>query len=83
MLSATTLTQQQLDDALDSVERLERVEISLEGSGFAYRLFGDGRQVLAGVADREQLAPMLLVTEILLNAELGLRGERLCLAGCN
>lgn len=81
---APALTQEQLDEALDGVERLERVEIELVPGGFCWRLFGDGgREVIAGTAPREQLAAMLQVTEVLLNPELGLRGERLCLAGCN
>lgn len=80
---APTLTQQQLDAALDRVERLERVEIELVPGGFMFRLFGDGRPVIAGTACAEQLAEMLQVTEVLLNPELGLRRERLCLAGCN
>ena len=77
------LTQQQLDDALDNVRRLERVEIELTDSGFCYRLIGDGRLVIDGTSCREQLAEMLLVTEMLLNPELGLRRRRLCLSGCN
>jgi hypothetical protein len=78
-----TLTQEQLDEALDGVERLERVEIEIVSGGFCWRLFGDGREVVAGHADREQFAAMLQVTEVLLNPELGIRRERLCLAGCN
>lgn len=85
-----TMTQEQLDEALESVERLERVEIELvAGDGFAYRLFGDGRLVIAGTYDRRQLAEMLVVTEVLLNPELGIRGRRVSLvgrlipAGCN
>jgi phosphoribosylformylglycinamidine (FGAM) synthase-like amidotransferase family enzyme len=80
---ATTLTDEQLDEALAGVEHLERVEIAIVPGGFSYRLFGDGREVVAGLAEREQLAAMLQVTEVLLNPELGLRHERLCLAGCN
>jgi hypothetical protein len=78
------LTQEQLDEALDGVERLERVEIELAQGGFCWRLFGDGgRQIIAGNAPAEQLAAMLQVTEVLLNPELGIRQERLCLAGVN
>jgi hypothetical protein len=80
---APTLTQEQLDAALDGMQRLERIEIAVVPGGFSWRLFGDGREVIAGLAGPEQLAPMLQVTEVLLNPELGIRGERLCLAGVN
>lgn len=83
-MHTATLTQEQLDEALDGVEHLQRVEIEIVPGGyFAWRLFGDGREVVAGVAAREQFAAMLQVTEVLFNPELGIRGERLCLAGCN
>lgn len=80
---ATTLTESQLDEALAGVEHLERAEIAIVPGGFSYRLFGDGREVVAGVSGPEQFAAMLQVTEVLFNPELGIRSERLCLAGCN
>jgi hypothetical protein len=78
------LTEQQLNDALDGMERLERIEIEVIDGGFCYRMIGDGgREVVAGEAGPDQIAPMLQVTEILLNTELGVRGERLCQAVLN
>jgi hypothetical protein len=66
-----------------SGKQLQRVEIEVVPGGFSWRLFGDGREVVAGQAGPEQFAAMLQVTEVLLNPELGIRGERLCLAGVN
>lgn len=80
---APTMSLDQLNATLDAVDRLERVEISLVPGGFMWRLFGDGREVVAGQAGPEQFAAMLQVTEVLFNPELGIRQDRLCLAGVN
>lgn len=78
------LSERQLDAALATMDHLEQIEIRVIDGGFHWRMLGDGgREIIAGQAGPEQLAPMLQVTEILLNTELAVRGERLCLAGCN
>lgn len=78
------LTERQLDAALAGMDHLERIEIEVIDGGFHWRMLGDGgREIVAGVAGAEQVAPMLQVTEILLNTELGIRDARLCLPALN
>ena len=83
MLTPRQLSQEELDQAICGMERLERVTIELVPGGFLWKLHGDGREVLAGFSGPEQLADMLQVTEVLINTEFGIAGERLCQPALN
>jgi hypothetical protein len=64
--------------ALDSSGQVDRVVIDIVPGGFVWRLVNDGREIYAGEAPANQIAPMLRATEILLNTQLGIRGVQLC-----
>lgn len=83
MLAPRQLSQEELDRAICSMQRLERVTIELVPGGFLWKLDGDGREVLAGFSGPEQLADMLQVTEVLLNTEFGIEEQRLCQPALN
>ena len=74
----------EFEEAIMGLRRLERVTIDVEPNGFIWRLIGDGGQdVVAAPGDADQIAGMLMATEILLNTELGIRESRLMLPELN
>lgn len=77
-------TEKEPDEAIMGLRHLERVTIDVESNGFIWRLVGDGGQeIVAARGDAGQIADMLLVTEVLLNTELGVRESRLILPVLN
>jgi hypothetical protein len=74
----------EFEEAIMGLRHLERVTIDVEPNGFTWRLIGDGGQeVVVSLGDADQLAGMLLATEVLLNTELGIRESRLMLPELN
>lgn len=68
-----------LDELLASVEKVDRVTIEVESpSRFVWRLFSQDREVAAVAGKPADLPSMLISTELLLSAEMGIAETSLC-----
>lgn len=68
-----------LATSLDAAGGIDQITIDVVEGGFIWRLAKDGREIFrSGPDGPDQVAGMLQVSEVLLNTELGVAGERLC-----
>lgn len=68
-----------LDELLASVEKIDRVTIEITSPGrFVWRLHSADREVAAVAGKPSDLPSMLISTEVLLNAEMGIADTSLC-----
>ena len=68
-----------LDEMLASAGKIDRITIELESRHrFVWRLFSEGREVAAVPGKPADLPSMLISTEVLLNAEMGISETALC-----
>lgn len=70
--------------AVLNAESIERIEIEIvDGRRFVWRLFSEGKEVMAVDGDHAEVAAMLQASEVIINTELGVEGATLCQPALN
>lgn len=73
---AFTPEQARIHQLLDG-RRIDEIRIAILPGGFVWKLFSGTEEIFAGQAGADQVAGMLLSTEVLMNTELGIPGRTL------